>query len=85
MWILICGRETGSPATSLLGRVVGRDRLEVLAYVQEEDVQRISTGDSAIFIADAGVGPVLDLRVRSVDQDASRTLRRRRCLRRLAA
>lgn len=58
----------------LLGRVVGRDRLEVLAYVQEEDVQRISTGDSAIFIADAGVGPVLDLRVRSVDQDASRTL-----------
>jgi hypothetical protein len=27
---------------------VGRDRLEVLAYVQEEDVQRISIGDSAI-------------------------------------
>ncbi|MEX8194885.1 site-2 protease family protein [Comamonas guangdongensis] len=58
----------------LLGRVVSRDRLEVLAYVQEEDVQRISVGDSAIFIADAGVGPVLDLTVRSVDQDASRTL-----------
>ena len=58
----------------LLGRVVGRDRLEVLAYVREEDVQRISIGDSAIFIADAGVGPVLDLTVRSVDQDASRTL-----------
>ncbi|PIG07921.1 site-2 protease family protein [Comamonas sp. 26] len=58
----------------LLGRVVGSDRLEVLAYVQEEDVQRISIGDSAIFIADAGVGPVLDLTVRSVDQDASRTL-----------
>ena len=58
----------------LLGRVVGRDRLEVLAYVQEDDVQRISIGDSAIFIADAGVGPVLDLTVRSVDQDASRTL-----------
>jgi putative peptide zinc metalloprotease protein len=32
----------------LLGRVVGSDRLEVLAYVQEEDVQRISIGDSAI-------------------------------------
>ena len=58
----------------LLGRVVGGDRLEVLAYVQEEDIQRISIGDSAIFIADAGVGPVLDLTVRSVDQDASRTL-----------
>lgn len=58
----------------LLGRVVGSDRLEVLAYVPEEDVQRISIGDSAIFIADAGVGPVLDLTVRSVDQDASRTL-----------
>ena len=60
--------------SELLGRVVGSDRLEVLAYVQEEDVHRISIGDSAIFIADAGVGPVLNLTVRSVDQDASRTL-----------
>ena len=60
--------------SELLGRVVGSDRLEVLAYVHEEDIHRISIGDSAIFIADAGVGPVLNLTVRSVDQDASRTL-----------
>lgn len=58
----------------LLGKVVGNERLEILAYVQEEDLQRISPGDSAIFIADGGTGPALDLKVRSIDQDATRTL-----------
>lgn len=58
----------------LLGRLVGHDRLEVIAYVQEEDAQRIRIGDSAIFIADGGVGLALDLTVRSLDKDASRIL-----------
>jgi len=58
----------------LLGKVVGSGALEVLAYVQEADVQRIRPEDHAIFIAEGGAGPVLDLKVRSIDQDASRTL-----------
>lgn len=57
----------------LLGKVVGA-QLEVLAYVQEEDIQRLRIGDSGIFISDGGAGPVLDLTVRSIDQDASRVL-----------
>jgi putative peptide zinc metalloprotease protein len=58
----------------LLGKIVGAERLEILAYVQEEDVQRIRPGDSALFIADGGTGPALDLKVRSIDRDATRTL-----------
>lgn len=62
------------PRHELLGRVVATGQQEVLTYVSEEEVQRIAIGDSAIFIADGGVGPVLNLQVRSIDQDASRTL-----------
>jgi len=58
----------------LLGRIVGDDGLQVVTYVEEADLYRIHPGDSALFIADGGVGGALQLRVRSIDQDASRSL-----------
>ncbi len=58
----------------LLGRVVGGDGQEVVSYVAEEELHRVRPGDSGIFIAEGGAGPVLELRVRTIDQDASRSL-----------
>ncbi len=58
----------------LLGRVVGSAGQEVVAYVPEDTLYRIRAGDSGLFIAEGGAGPVLELRVRSIDQDASRSL-----------
>lgn len=58
----------------LLGRVVGGEGQEVVAYVAEEALHRVRPGDSGMFIAEGGAGPVLALRVRAIDQDASRNL-----------
>lgn len=58
----------------LLGRVVGSEGQEVVTYVPEETLHRIRPGDSGLFIAEGGGGPVLALRVRAIDQDASRSL-----------
>lgn len=58
----------------LLGRVVGGEGQEVVAYVAEEALHRVRPGDSGLFIAEGGAGPVLALRVRAIDQDASRSL-----------
>lgn len=58
----------------LLGRVVGTQGQEVVAYVPEEALYRVRPGDSGLFIAEGGAGPVLALRVRAIDQDASRSL-----------
>ena len=58
----------------LLGRVVGTGAQEVVAYVPEEALHRVRPGDSGLFIAESGAGPVLALRVRAIDQDASRSL-----------
>ena len=71
----------------LLGRVVSAGPLQVVA-VPEDALPRLRAGQTARFIADGGAGPDLDLRVRSIDQDATRVLqeavcppRRRRCAR----
>lgn len=58
----------------LLGRVVGSTGQEVVAYVAEETLYRVRAGDSGLFVAEGGAGPVLALRVRAIDQDASRSL-----------
>lgn len=49
---------------------------QVETWLDEEAVQRVSPGDSALFITDAAQGPALRLRVLSVDRDASRVLLR---------
>lgn len=46
----------------------------VIAYVDEDDVRRISAGDSATFYADSPGGPVMPLKVVGIDSDASRVL-----------
>jgi putative peptide zinc metalloprotease protein len=58
----------------LLGRVVGEGAYQAIAYVDEEDVRRISVGDRALFLADGMAGPAVHLEIAAIDQDASRTL-----------
>lgn len=53
--------------------LVGQGNL-VETYLDEEQVKRISVGDRGAFIADAGEGPLLRLRVTNVDADATRAL-----------
>ena len=57
-----------------LGHVVGRTGVRVVAYVQDVDVQRLQTGQHALFMPDSGVGPALDLVVEKIHSDRVRTL-----------
>jgi putative peptide zinc metalloprotease protein len=58
----------------VIGRILGEGIFQVVAYVDEEDVRRISLGDRAIFIADGLAGPAIQLSVAHIDADATRTL-----------
>lgn len=49
---------------------------QVETWLDEEAVQRVAAGDSALFITDAAQGPALRLTVLSVDRDATRVLLR---------
>ena len=51
-------------------------RWVVETWLEEDVVHRVSAGDTALFVTDAAYGPVLRLKVESVDKDASRTLSR---------
>ena len=57
-----------------LGSLVAADRWQVVTYVDEEAVRRITRGDRALFVADGLAGPALRLTVASIDRNASRTL-----------
>ena len=58
----------------LLVRDDGRWLVE--SWLEEDDVRRISVGDSALFITDSAHGAGLYLTVTSIDQDSSRQLPR---------
>lgn len=60
----------GEPLALLVGP---RGNL-VETYLDEAAVKRIQVGDRGLFIADAGDGPALTLRVTNIDADASRVL-----------
>jgi putative peptide zinc metalloprotease protein len=49
----------------------------VETWLDEEAVQRLRVGDQAVFLRDSGQGPILRLKVSSVDRDASRLLPRK--------
>ncbi len=49
----------------------------VETWLDEESIARISVGDRAVFIQDSGAAPLLELKVSSIDKDASRQLPRR--------
>lgn len=57
-----------------VGVLVSEDHFVVETYLDEEAVKRIRPGDAGIFMLDSGVGPVLPLKVLSVDADATRAL-----------
>lgn len=58
----------------LLGRLVGEGPWQVVTYVDEEDVHRLSQGDRGLFLAEGMAGPDLRLEVTSVDKDTTRIL-----------
>jgi putative peptide zinc metalloprotease protein len=58
----------------VLARLVREGTQQVITYVDDEEVQRIALGDRALFASDGAGGPVLHLRVVSIDRDTSRTL-----------
>ena len=65
------------PRKERIGLLVRDDgRWLVETWLEEEDVRRISLGDSALFITDATDGAALHLTVTTIDQDASRLLPR---------
>jgi putative peptide zinc metalloprotease protein len=49
----------------------------VETWLDEDSVRRIRVGDEAVFIKDSAEGPLLRLKVASIDSDASRQLPRR--------
>lgn len=57
-----------------LGVLVADGSFLVETYLDEEAVTRIKPGDQGIFMLDSAVGPVLKLRVLSVEADATRVL-----------
>lgn len=57
-----------------LARLIADQEQVAVAYLNEEDVGRISVGDAARFYADGPEGPIVSLRVAGVDRDASRAL-----------
>jgi putative peptide zinc metalloprotease protein len=57
-----------------LGVMVNTQRLQVETYLDEDAVRRIQLGDQARFFVDGLEGPVLQLVVSAIDQDASRVL-----------
>jgi len=54
--------------------LVGDNAHEAGSYLDEETVRRVAVGDSARFYPDGQSGPVLRLRVASIDRDATRVL-----------
>ncbi|WP_323145093.1 HlyD family efflux transporter periplasmic adaptor subunit [Massilia phyllosphaerae] len=56
-----------------LARLVS-DQIAAVAYVDEDDVERINVGDAARFYADAPSGPVVKLTVTSIEPEARRIL-----------
>jgi len=61
-------------AKERIGLLTGLGGMQVETYLGEADVRRVNPGDRAFFIADGLEGPMLSLRVSSIDIDASRLL-----------
>jgi putative peptide zinc metalloprotease protein len=58
----------------LLGTVIDPARWNVKTYLQERDVLRVSVGDTALFYPETAGMPPVQLKVTSIDRDASREL-----------
>lgn len=58
----------------ILARLVPLAGQQVIAFLNEEEVSQIASGDRARFYADGLEGPFLPLEVIRIDPDASRTL-----------
>lgn len=57
-----------------LARLIADQGETAIAYLDEEEVERIALGDTATFYADTPGGPIVPLEVTSIDADASRLL-----------
>ena len=45
-------------------------------WLDEAAAQRVRPGDTAVFTTDSGSGPLIKLKVKAIDEDASRVLHR---------
>lgn len=59
---------------SSFGKIVETNNFKIHAYVQQEDLSRISIGDNAIFFSDSNLIEPISLRVESIDTDSTRVL-----------
>ncbi len=57
-----------------LAMLVREDAFVVETFLDEEAVRRVNPGDRALFVADGVDGGLVDLRVQTVDYDATRSL-----------
>lgn len=62
------------PAKMQVAVVIGHQGALVETYLDESEVQRVRVGDAAIFVTDGAEGPVIRLRVETIDTDATRVL-----------
>lgn len=66
--------DTWVSAQEPLARLISDQGETAIAYLDEEDVGRVALGDTARFYADTPGGPVVALKVVSIDADASHVL-----------
>lgn len=57
-----------------LARLIAEQNLQVITFLDEDEIALVTAGDHARFFADGLEGPFLDLEVVRIDSDASRTL-----------
>ena len=57
-----------------LARLIAEQNLQVITFLDEDEVALVTAGDHARFFADGLEGPFLNLEVVRIDSDASRTL-----------
>jgi multidrug efflux pump subunit AcrA (membrane-fusion protein) len=58
----------------LLATVIGMDRWQVEAYMDERDTRRLKIGSPARFYAEAGTASPIEMSVSLIEQDATRIL-----------
>ena len=61
-------------ARESIALLIGEGGSFVETYLEEDAVKRITVGDRAAFVSEGSEGPVLELRVKHVDADATRVL-----------
>ncbi|WP_180980170.1 site-2 protease family protein [Vibrio diazotrophicus] len=57
-----------------LGQIVSQDEFQIMAYVDQQDLTRIRSGDEGLFISDSGAMVPFSVRVKDIAVNATRVL-----------